>query len=144
MAAPQTDPFDLARFVEAQAGTVERALAELRAGRKQSHWMWFVFPQIAGLGSSPMAQRYAIASLDEARAYLAHPLLGPRLRDCTQAAIAAPGSAREVFGSPDDMKFRSSMTLFARAAPEESLFPEALARFYEGVEDAKTLDRLGR
>ena len=138
----QQDPFDLARFVEAQAGTVERALAELRTGRKQSHWMWFVFPQIAGLGSSPMAQRYAIATLDEARAYLAHPVLGPRLRDCTRAALAAPGSAREVFGSPDDMKFRSSMTLFARAAPGEVLFPEALARFYGGEEDAKTIETL--
>ncbi len=143
MAQHDSNPFDLARFVEAQRGALERALGELRAGRKQSHWIWFVFPQIAGLGSSPMAQRYAIASLDEARAYLAHPILGSRLRDCTRAALAAPGSAREVFGSPDDMKFRSCLTLFARAAPEEVLFQEGLARFYGGEEDPKTLEKLG-
>ena len=136
------DPFALSRFVDAQAGTVEKALAELRAGRKRSHWMWFVFPQVAGLGSSPMAQRYAIASLDEARAYLAHPVLGGRLRECTQAALAAPGSAHAVFGSPDDMKFRSCLTLFARAAPGEALFRDAIARFYGGQEDAKTLGKL--
>jgi len=136
------DSFVLSRFVEAQAGTVEQALAELRAGRKRSHWMWFVFPQVAGLGSSPMAQRYAIASLDEARAYLAHPVLGPRLRECTRAALAAPGSAHAVFGSPDDLKFRSCLTLFARAAPGEALFRDALARFYGGQEDAKTLGKL--
>lgn len=106
--------------------------------------MWFVFPQIAGLGSSPMAQRYAVASLDEARAYLAHPVLGPRLREGVEAALAAPGSARAVFGSPDDMKFRSCLTLFARAAPEDALFPKALARFYGGEEDPMTLERLGR
>ncbi|MCJ2014908.1 DUF1810 domain-containing protein [Methylobacterium sp. J-076] len=142
MVHPAQDPFGLARFVAAQADTAAQALAELRAGRKRSHWMWFVFPQIAGLGSSPMAQRYAIASLDEARAYLAHPLLGPRLRDCTTAALAAPGSAHDVFGSPDDMKFRSSLTLFAEAAPDEPLFAKALERFYGGSKDPATLGRL--
>ncbi|GJE37577.1 DUF1810 domain-containing protein [Methylobacterium persicinum] len=140
MSHSHDDPFDLGRFVSAQEGTVARALSELQEGRKRSHWMWFVFPQIAGLGSSPMAQRYAIGSLDEARAYLAHPLLGQRLRDCTLAAVSAPGSAHDVFGNPDDMKFRSSMTLFALAAPEEALFTRALDRFYGGQQDPATLE----
>lgn len=144
MAHASDDPFDLGRFVTAQEGTVTQALSELRAGRKRSHWMWFVFPQIAGLGSSPMAQRYAVASLDEARAYLAHPILGPRLRDCTDAALAAQGTAHAIFGSPDDMKFRSSMTLFAQAAPDETLFLRALDRFYGGERDRRTLEILGR
>ena len=137
------DPFDLDRFVAAQAHGAAEALAELRAGRKRTHWIWYVFPQIAGLGSSAMAQRYALVSLDEARAYLAHPVLGPRLRACTEAALAGgTGSAHDLFGSPDERKFRSSMTLFARAAPEEPLFRAALVRFYGGEEDPLTLERL--
>lgn len=143
MASRPDDPFDLCRFVEAQADSLATALAELRAGRKRSHWIWYVFPQIAGLGSSPMARRYAIASLDEARAYLAHPVLGPRLRECTQAALAgATGSAHDLFGSPDDLKFRSSMTLFAAAAPGDPLFERALDRFYDGGRDERTLATL--
>jgi uncharacterized protein (DUF1810 family) len=128
--------------VDAQAGVHERALAELRGGRKQSHWMWFVFPQISGLGSSPMSQHYAIASLKVARAYLDHPLLGARLRDCTQAVLAVEGrSAHEIFGTPDDLKFRSSMTLFDAAAPED-IFHAALDKYFGGEGDQLTLKRL--
>ena len=140
------DPHDLARFVAAQdeGGMYERALGELRAGRKTSHWMWFVFPQIAGLGRSPMARRYAIADLEEARAYLAHPVLGARLRTCAQALLALAGrSAREVLGEIDALKLRSSMTLFARAAgPDEPVFAAVLARWFDGVEDPETIRRL--
>jgi uncharacterized protein (DUF1810 family) len=133
----------LDRFVEAQAGVYDDALAELRAGRKRTHWMWFVFPQIAGLGSSPAARRYAIASLGEARAYLAHPVLGPRLRAAAEAVLAVPDrSATEILGYPDDLKLRSSMTLFARAADDPALFEAVLARFYDGP-DRRTLDLLG-
>jgi uncharacterized protein (DUF1810 family) len=124
---------NLDRFVEAQDGAYDDALAELAAGRKRTHWMWFVFPQIAGLGSSPTAQFYAIASLDEARAYLAHPVLGPRLRECAQALLAVEGrSARDILGYPDDLKLRSSMTLFARAADDPALFQAVLDRYYDG------------
>lgn len=140
------DPFDLQRFVEAQdAGeTYAHALAELRAGRKRTHWMWFVLPQLAGLGSSPMAQRYAIASLAEARAYLAHPVLGPRLMACVEAMNGLQGrTAHDVLGSPDDMKFRSCLTLFAAAAPEERAFTDALARYYGGARDPATVRLLG-
>lgn len=134
---------NLGRFVEAQAPVYDRALAELKAGRKQSHWMWFVFPQIAGLGHSPMAQHYAIQNLAEARAYLAHPLLGARLRECAQAVLDVEGkTAHEIFGSPDDLKFRSSMTLFAHAAPDEKLFRAALEKYFDGKEDALTLEKL--
>ena len=134
---------NLGRFVEAQAPVHDRALAELKAGRKQSHWMWFVFPQIAGLGRSPMAQHYAIQNLAEARAFLAHPLLGARLRECTQAVLDVEGkTAHEIFGSPDDLKFRSSMTLFAHAAPDEELFRTALDKYFDGEEDALTVDKL--
>ncbi|CAO4155206.1 DUF1810 domain-containing protein [Methylorubrum extorquens] len=137
------DAFDLNRFVEAQDGLYEDALAELRSGRKQSHWMWFIFPQIAGLGSSAMARRYAIRSLAEAQAYLAHPLLGERLRTCTRAANAWEGrSAHALFGAPDDVKFRSSMTLFAQADPDDPDFARALATFFEGRPDPLTLERL--
>lgn len=139
------DPFDLQRFVEAQdaGGTYAHALAELRAGEKRTHWMWFVLPQLAGLGSSPMAVRYAIGSLAEARAYLAHPVLGPRLRACVEAMNGLVGlSAHEVLGSPDDMKFRSCLTLFATAAPEEPTFAEALSRYYEGQADPATVTLL--
>jgi uncharacterized protein (DUF1810 family) len=131
------------RFVAAQELIYSIALAELVAGRKETHWMWFIFPQIAGLGFSPMAQRYALTSLDEARAYLAHPVLGPRLEECTRAVVShRHRSAHEIFGSPDDLKFCSSMTLFHRAAPAHPLFARALAIFYGGVEDSKTVERL--
>src|ERR1700761_5874520 len=114
------DPFDLQRFVDAQAPVYDAVRRELKAGRKQSHWMWFIFPQIAGLGQSPMSIRFAIASLDEAKAYLAHSILGPRLRECAQLTFEVQSkTAREIFGSIDAVKFRSSMTLFARAAPDE-------------------------
>jgi uncharacterized protein (DUF1810 family) len=140
------DPFHLRRFVDAQedAAIYARALGELRAGRKQGHWIWFVFPQIAGLGSSPMSQAYAIRSLDEARAYLAHPVLGPRLRESTEALLAAaPGtSAEAILGGIDAIKVRSSMTLFHRAAPSEQLFKDALDRFYAGEPDPATDRRL--
>jgi uncharacterized protein (DUF1810 family) len=132
----------LERFVEAQAPVYARALAELKAGRKQSHWMWFVFPQIAGLGHSAMAQHYAIQNLAEARAYLAHPLLGKRLRECTQAVLDVEGkSAHAIFGSPDDLKFRSSMTLFDLASPND-IFRAALEKFFNGEADALTVEKL--
>jgi uncharacterized protein (DUF1810 family) len=137
------DPHGLARFVQAQAPVYAQALAELRAGRKRSHWMWFVFPQIPGLGTSPMAQRYAIASLDEATAYLAHPVLGARLRECAQATLGVDGrSAHDILGSPDDLKFHSSMTLFHRAAPAEPVFGDCLKKYFGGQEDPQTLARL--
>lgn len=140
-----SDHFDLARFVDAQRGSYDQALAELSAGHKRSHWMWFIFPQIAGLGSSAMAQRYAISSLDEARAYLQHPVLGPRLQDCTAAVNAVMGrTAHQVFGSPDDMKFRSSMTLFAAADPAAAAFITALVRYYDGRPDPRTLELLSQ
>jgi len=141
---------DLQRFVEAQdapAGGMtvyEHALAELRAGAKRTHWMWFVFPQLEGLGFSALARRYAIAGLEEAKAYLAHPVLGPRLRACVAAANAIEGrSAREVMGSPDDLKLRSSLTLFAEAAEDAADFRAALDRYYGGEPDSATLQRLG-
>jgi len=137
------DPFNLQRFEEAQARNWADALAELRAGRKTSHWMWYVFPQIAGLGSSPMARAYAIASLDEARAYLDHPVLGPRLRQGVEALLGHPGrTAHEILGSPDDLKLRSSLTLFAAAAPGEPLFRRALEQFYAGAPDPQTTARI--
>lgn len=136
------DPFDMQRFVDAQNPVIERVRAELAAGRKASHWMWFVFPQIAGLGFSPTAVRYAIGSADEAAAYLAHPVLGQRLREMTGLANRTRGrTAREVFGSPDDVKFRSSMTLFDHIAPDD-VFGEALHRYFDGAPDPLTLDRL--
>lgn len=137
--------FDLERFVAAQNPVYATVAAELRAGRKQSHWMWFVFPQLAGLGRSEMAQRYAIVSLDEARAYLAHTVLGQRLRECTALVLEAKSeSADEIFGYPDTMKFHSCMTLFARAAPEdtETVFRESLTRFFDDKDDEKTVMRL--
>jgi uncharacterized protein (DUF1810 family) len=135
---------DLQRFVDAQAPVYDRVRAELRGGRKASHWMWFVFPQLAGLGRSATAQHYAIASLDEARAYLRHPVLGPRLVECTRLVNAVAGrSAREILGGPDDLKFRSSMTLFSRADPAELVFGEALKKFFGGVPDPRTLEILG-
>jgi len=130
---------DLDRFIAAQEGAYEGALAELRAGRKTGHWIWFVFPQVAGLGRSEMSRHYAIASLDEARGYLAHPVLGSRLRECAAALLATTGrSAEEVLGSIDAVKVRSSMTLFLRAAPEEPVFRDVLDRFYGGRGDDAT------
>ncbi|MCR5874492.1 DUF1810 domain-containing protein [Phenylobacterium sp. J426] len=137
-----SDPFDLQRFVDAQTDVHDRALAELRGGAKRTHWMWFVFPQIAGLGLSPMAQAYAISGLAEAKAYLAHPVLGPRLIACTAAVNGVEGrTAREIFGHPDDAKFRSCMTLFAHAS-EEPVFRQALDTYFGGAEDPLTVARL--
>jgi uncharacterized protein (DUF1810 family) len=141
--ATMDDPFRLSRFVEAQAPVYEHALAELRRGCKTDHWMWFIFPQIEGLGYSMTARHYAIASLDEARAYLAHPVLGPRLLECTAAVNAhVDRTLRDIFGSPDDLKFRSCMTLFARAAPGEPSFQAALDAHAGGEHDPLTAERL--
>jgi uncharacterized protein (DUF1810 family) len=138
-----SEPFQLERFVAAQDPVIDRVCSELRAGRKRSHWMWFVFPQIGGLGSSPMARRYAIASLAEAKAYLDHPVLGPRLREYTRLVIAIEDrSIGAIFGHPDDVKFRSSMTLFARAVPDDPIFAEAIAKYFPEGFDQATLDRL--
>jgi len=135
--------YNLQRFIEAQDPIFQQVLSELRAGRKRSHWMWFIFPQVRGLGRSPTAIEYAISCLDEARAYLAHPVLGPRLRECTQLVILVENrSVAQIFGSPDDMKFRSCMTLFAQASPEDTTFVRALQKFFRGVPDELTLDRL--
>jgi uncharacterized protein (DUF1810 family) len=140
-----TDTNDLERFVRAQdaGGTYRQALAELRRGRKTSHWMWFVFPQIVGLGHSPISKRYAIASLDQARAYLAHPVLGPRLLNCTRAVTEQPGrTAEQILGGIDAQKLSSSMTLFHRADPAEPLFQQAIDQFFDGIPDAATDERL--
>ena len=137
--------FDLARFVTAQEDIYREALAELRAGRKQSHWMWFVFPQIAGLGHSPIAIRYAIHSAAEARAWLAHPVLGPRLRECVAAMLVHRDQRPEaILGGIDAMKFRSSMTLFEHVADDPAPFAAALDAFYDGARDERTLELLGR
>ncbi|CCE08257.1 conserved hypothetical protein [Bradyrhizobium sp. STM 3843] len=136
--------FDLDRFVAAQDPLYSQVVAELAAGHKQSHWMWFIFPQLAGLGFSAMAQRYAIGSRAEAEAYLAHPVLGPRLVECTRLVVEVSGkSIHTILGSPDDMKFRSSMTLFD-AVSDQPLFAQALDKYYEGEKDQATLDILGR
>jgi uncharacterized protein (DUF1810 family) len=147
---PMNDSYDLDRFVRAQEPLFEAVIAELTAGRKQSHWIWFIFPQLQGLGSSPMAQRFGIRSLAEAHAYLQHPLLGERLRRCTQLVNQITGrSAAQIFGYPDDLKFRSCMSLFRRAAEGagfedagNAVFGEALRRFFAGEEDALTRERL--
>jgi uncharacterized protein (DUF1810 family) len=139
------DPYRLERFARAQdaGGTYQRAVAELRAGRKVSHWMWFVFPQVAGLGFSAMSQRYAISGRTEARAYLNHPVLGPRLTECARIVAGTEDrTAGDIFGPVDAMKLRSSMTLFAAAAPEERVFAEVLAKHFGGVCDDATLARL--
>lgn len=143
---PSEDRYDLQRFVDAQAPVFDTALAELRAGQKRSHWMWFVFPQLRGLGRSPTARHYGIASLEEARAYRAHPVLGPRLEEATRAVLSVRDrTLHAVFGSPDDMKFRSSMTLFARAGEGDGgVCRQALERWCGGVEDPATLSLLGR
>ena len=138
------DPYDLERYLRAQEPVFAQVCAELAAGRKQSHWMWFIFPQLRGLGSSPMAERFAIGSLAEASAYLAHPLLGERLRQCTQLVNRVEGrTAQAIFGYPDYLKFRSSMTLFARAAADAGEpFGEALAKYFAGEDDPLTRELL--
>jgi len=138
-----TDPYRLRRFVDAQGPVYDTVLRELQAGRKQTHWMWFIFPQIAGLGRSRVAATFALSSIDEALAYRAHPLLGPRLRECSAlVASIEERSIIDILGPPDDLKFRSSMTLFARAAPEEAVFTECLRKYFGGVPDPETLARL--
>jgi uncharacterized protein (DUF1810 family) len=143
------DPYNLARFLEAQSHCYARVLAELAAGEKMSHWMWCVFPQLQGLGLSATARRFAITGLEEARAYLAHPLLGARLRECTRMVLAIEGrTAHGIFGSPDDLKLRSCLTLFAAAAPgsaspADRVFPAALAKYYGGEPDPRTVELLG-
>lgn len=139
------DPFRLQRFVDAQESVWQTALAELKEGRKRTHWIWFVFPQMRGLGLSPTSEFYGVASLDEARAYLAHPVLGMRLLACTQAVLAHEGlSANAILGSPDDLKLRSSMTLFdAASEAEDNPYHATLRRFFEGIPDARTLELLG-
>ncbi len=134
---------DLQRFVDAQSDVYERVRAELRAGRKQSHWMWFIFPQLRGLGHSHMATLYGISSRQEAEEYLEHPVLGPRLRECTQLVNLVEGrSIHEILGSPDDMKFRSSMTLFASVAKDDQIFKDALEKYFDGELDPLTMELL--
>ncbi len=138
------DPYNLNRFVQAQEDDYEQALMEIRSGAKRTHWMWYIFPQLDGLGVSPTAKYYGIKSIEEAKAYLAHPLLGPRLLECAEAVLEVEGrSAREIFGSPDDLKLRSCVTLFASALPPGSVFEHLLKQYYGGERDAKTLQLLG-
>lgn len=138
------DPHDLNRFVRAQAGDYDRALAEIKAGRKRSHWMWYVFPQFEGLGSSSTSRRYSIKSIAEAGAYLRHPVLGPRLTECAEALLGIEGrSAHDIFGAPDDMKLRSCATLFAYVSPEGSVFDRLLGKYFQGEHDGATLCLLG-
>ncbi len=137
------DPHDLQRFMDAQAPVFEQACAELRQGRKTGHWMWFIFPQVEGLGHSATARRFAIASRAEAEAYLDHPLLGPRLRDCTRLVVLVEGrSAHQIFGSPDDLKFRSCLTLFSRVAADNEIFTRALQKYFGGEPDPLTLEKI--
>ena len=143
MNAEINNGFNLQRFVDAQAPVYERVRRELKVGRKESHWMWFIFPQIAGLGQSPMSVRFAIASLDEAKACLAHPVLGARLGECAQLTLDVEGkTARGIFGSIDEMKLRSSITLFARAAPDEDIFQRCIDKYFVGAGDPATSVRL--
>jgi len=138
------DPYDLNRFLRAQANDYVQALSEIQSGRKRSHWIWYIFPQIDGLGFSSTSKHYAIKSLAEAKAYLAHPILGPRLIECAKAAVRIEGrSATEVFGFPDDMKVRSCATLFACVSPQGSVFDGLLAKYYQNERDGKTLQLLG-
>jgi uncharacterized protein (DUF1810 family) len=144
-APSMTNDYNLQRFLDTQEGVYDTVLDEMRAGRKSSHWIWFIFPQIAGLGLSGMAQKFAIGSLDEAKAYLQHPTLGPRLRACTQLVLDVNGrSAEEIFGYPDYLKFRSCMTLFLTAAPDNTIFKAALLKYFDGKPDQLTLDILAR
>jgi uncharacterized protein (DUF1810 family) len=139
------DRFQLQRFVDAQQPVYAAVLNELRAGRKRSHWMWFIFPQVSGLGHSVTSQTFAVSSLAEAVAYLAHPMLGPRLRECAALVAGIDGrSIAEIFGHPDDLKFHSSMTLFAQAAPREPIFATSLLKYFGGQPDPQTLDLLSR
>ena len=141
--SPTNDPYNVERFVQAQAPVYNRVLSELKAGMKTSHWMWFIFPQIRGLGHSPISIEYAISSRGEAEAYLQHPLLGPRLKECTNLVLEIKGhSVTDIFGTPDDLKFRSSMTLFAQVSPDDNIFHRALQKYFEGVPDRLTLERL--
>jgi uncharacterized protein (DUF1810 family) len=138
-----SDSYNLQRFVDAQNPVFKQVCSELGRGRKASHWMWFVFPQVRGLGYSLMAEKYAIGSLEEAKAYLRHPILGPRLEECTRLVNAVEGrSIEQIFGSPDDLKFRSCMTLFAQAAPENQVFKDSLQKYFAGKFDDLTLQRL--
>ena len=140
-----TDRYNLQRFLDAQERGYDTVLAELRAGRKASHWIWFIFPQIAGLGHSGMAQQFAISSLDEAKAYFQHPVLGSRLRECTQLVLNVEGrSAEEIFGYPDHLKFRSCMTLFMTATTDNTIFKDALLKYFDGKPDQLTLDLLAQ
>jgi uncharacterized protein (DUF1810 family) len=139
------DQFDLQRFVDAQEPVFDAVVAELRSGAKRSHWIWFVFPQLRGLGRSATAMHYGISSLEEARAYLAHDVLGPRLRECARLVAAIDGrSVEQIFGSPDDLKVRSSMTLFARATEDNADFLAVLDKFYDGEQDSVTIEQLAR
>jgi uncharacterized protein (DUF1810 family) len=141
---PTEDPFHLRRFVSAQQPTYTQALSELRAGRKRSHWMWFVFPQLDGLAFSPTSKLYSIKSFEEAEAYLAHPVLGPRLLECAEAVLQVEGrTAHDIFGSPDDLKLKSSATLFAAVSPSGSVFERLLGKYFDGARDHKTLRLLG-
>jgi uncharacterized protein (DUF1810 family) len=143
LSSKDADPFDLQRFVDAQDRVYPTVLDELRGGRKRSHWIWFVFPQLRVLGHSPTAVRFGISSLDEACAYLAHPVLGPRLRECARLVARIDGrSADEIFGWPDNLKVRSSMTLFARATDDDAAFRAVLVKFYDGAEDSATIELL--
>ncbi|HWJ48739.1 MAG TPA: DUF1810 domain-containing protein [Candidatus Udaeobacter sp.] len=138
-----SDSYNLERFVIAQDSIFKRVLSELQAGTKMGHWMWFIFPQIRGLGRSPTSIEYAISSRDEAQAYLQHPVLGPRLKECTQSVLNVNGrSATDIFGTPDDIKFRSSMTLFAQVSRDDDIFHRALQKYFAGVPDRLTLDLL--
>lgn len=140
---PEREPYHLERFVLAQDRVYPQVLAELRAGRKTSHWMWFIFPQIRGLGRSPVSIEYAISGREEARAYLQHTTLGARLKECTRLVLNVEGrSLEDIFGSPDDMKFRSCMTLFAQVSSEDDVFQRALQKYFAGRPDPLTLDRL--
>jgi uncharacterized protein (DUF1810 family) len=140
-----SDPYDLNRFISAQEGVYDRALAELRDGQKRSHWMWYLFPQIEGLGHSPTTRHYSIKSLEEARQYLVHPVLGPRLKECVEAVLAVQGqTAADIFGHPDVWKLQSSMTLFALVSDPGSIFDQVLDKYYEGKRDSKTLQIVGK
>ncbi|SIO16615.1 Uncharacterized protein, DUF1810 family [Singulisphaera sp. GP187] len=138
------DPHELSRFVDAQVVDYDQALAEIKSGLKRSHWIWYIFPQIEGLGFSSMSRRYAIKSVAEARAYLDHPLLGQRLVECAEAALAVEGrSASEIFGTPDDMKLKSCATLFENVSPTDSVFARLLDKYFKGERDGKTLQLIG-
>ena len=145
MKSDRGDPCDLNRFINAQEGVYDRVLAELRSGLKRSHWMWFIFPQIDGLGHSPTTRFYAIKTLEEARQYLSHPVLGPRLSECAESVLGIQGRpASDIFGYPDDMKLQSSMTLFALAAGPGSVFERVLDKYYQGKRDSRTLQIMGK